>query len=970
MVSNLSAHTITWYDASDGYVTNAVVDPTDIISVPLFTDTGSGETNEGELIIAAKGGNWVNTGNIVDAFDRFHMEYTDNAGDDYDRYYEVLDVVPSQTKSEGSLITIKLIGTEYHTQMGHYTGQHFYTNPFRVGRLIGAQYTPNKGSRQPTLSRHDVVYSTSNAYGNGLPKFTTNHYEFGLSEDTYYNRWMDLVDSVGGSVETGGIGDFFELGFDTPSVNALDIAIFSSGARTIDGNDSANDASLVTIQNTTSINVSEQEGGISNPTGTVILAWGSPVHGSLPLDMSKYRAGELEFLFRPQWVTGTDYLVDSKVFNDGKHYVCLIAHTSGTFATDLGAGRWSQIDMGDEFGDSIQYSPWTDDKAALWANAGSAPDETTSTIPAWVTATVYTMGTLVSNGGSDYVATTRHTSGTFATDLSNGKWEQVDNALIGNGAGFYDSNRVINDHNFFRTWANEVVGDTDYDTVNDATSNAAYLHGNNEWPLGHRLLNFSDTQLSGNDIYGKSFENAIVERVTDSTSQTTTQWRVLYSPDSTTDRMQVEVKQEGKTYEWNNSAGEWQDISTEEFGNDGFHQYKSIYNVNGADPRPNETNSTKYPDITKNGSPFTTNIRSAVEVVYEYPNVIAAAVDSTGYKKGAWLNFAFPFPLNTFNGISEGVGDIFGGGTNEAIPTQPSFLDIQNSSFTPLGLEGFNQTDSENLGPLSSLSFMMRIAMEDALGNSLGGVLNIRCTICDRKDNLVTQDFELKFSDGLSWQSVNLPFSAFGIYRARTPKSFFLRGLSAAGFEVPLEQLDIQDVFEWRNIKDISFQIQDFYDDDGRYAPDNNFVDFSNTGFTTLGGGTIRMAIDGFHFKKVLLASSGVDTTRNLQPVFLQRPNIISYNQLKNDTISQLEIESPQHKEFNIQTSGDNLFDIRFGDSFFLLNNDLISNTDDTANPSDKKIKLVAKRIEYHITKPSAGPGGVTRTIKGVRRNV
>lgn len=971
MVSNLLTSTITWFDNSDGYVTSALVDTNDIFSLPIFTDTGSGEVNEAEMIISAKAGIHVSTGDKIEEFDRIHLEFTDLDSNSYDRFFEIIEIIPSQTKEEGSILTLKMLGTEYHTQIIPYSGQHFFTNPFRVGKLIGTQYELNNGSRQPLIDRHDELYSLANAYGNALPLFTTNHYEFGLSEDSCYNRWMDVVDSLGGTVETGGVLNFYELGFDTPAFNTIDTALFVSGARTIDGNDTSNDGGLLTIQNTDSINLSEQEGGISNPTGTVVLAWGSPIHGTLPLDLSKYRAFELEFLFRPSWSSASiEYLADSKVkFTDGKHYKATSDHTSSgsNEPTDIGA-PWALIDMSTEFGDNIQYSPWTDDKAKLWANSGSAPDLLT-TVSAWATTTGYTMGDLVSNGGSDYVALTKHTSGTFATDLTNLKWELVDHACVGNGAGFYDSNRVIDDQNFFRTWVNEIVGDLDYNGVNDTTVNTEYIHSNTEWPLGHRLLNVSNTTLSGNDENGKPFKDSIVERGPDRNQQTSTKWRVLYHPDSTTDRMQVVIKQEGATWEWNNSALEWQDMSTELEGNDCFHQYKSIYNINGSDPRPSTTDNTTYPEIT-DGSPFATNIRSAVEVAYEFPNIITAASDATGYKKWAGIDFAFPFPINFFNSISEGVGDLFGGGTNEAVPPNPSFLDIQNTTHTPTGLEGFNQTDSENLGAISSLSFMMRVTMEDALGNSLGGKLNMRCTMCDKRDNLVIQDFELKFTDGKSWSTFNLPMSAFGIYRARQPKSFFLRGLSAVGFEVPLNDLDVQNVFEWRSIKDISFQIQDFYDDDGRYSSEHNVFDFSNTGFTTLAGGTIRLAIDGFHFKKVLLASSGTDSVRAISPTFLQRPNIISYNQLKNDAKSQLEIEQFKHKEYNIQTSGDALFDLRFGDSFFLFNNDIISDTDDTANPSDQKIKLVAKRIEYHITKPSVGPGGVTRSIKGVKRFV
>ena len=40
------------------------------------------------------------------------------------------------------------------------------------------------------------------------------------------------------------------------------------------------------------------------------------------------------------WVTSTAYVVGQTVFKGGKTYVCLVAHTSGTFATDLAAGDW------------------------------------------------------------------------------------------------------------------------------------------------------------------------------------------------------------------------------------------------------------------------------------------------------------------------------------------------------------------------------------------------------------------------------------------------------------------------------------------------------------------------------------------------------------------------------------------------------------------------------------------------------
>jgi len=66
---------------------------------------------------------------------------------------------------------------------------------------------------------------------------------------------------------------------------------------------------------------------------------------------------------------------------------------------------------------------------------------------------------------------------------------------------------------------------------------------------------------------------------------------------------------------------------------------------------------------------------------------------------------------------------------------------------------------------------------------------------------------------------------------------------------------------------------------------------------------------------------------------------------------------------FNVESTGDEIFDIPFGDAFFLFNEDLV-NDDDKAG-EDNNIKLVAKRIEYSLTKPKGGKGGLRRKING-----
>lgn len=47
------------------------------------------------------------------------------------------------------------------------------------------------------------------------------------------------------------------------------------------------------------------------------------------------------------WLTATEYAVQDIVTESSRTYVCLVAHTSGTFATDLAAGKWMEIDGND-----------------------------------------------------------------------------------------------------------------------------------------------------------------------------------------------------------------------------------------------------------------------------------------------------------------------------------------------------------------------------------------------------------------------------------------------------------------------------------------------------------------------------------------------------------------------------------------------------------------------------------------------
>ena len=60
----------------------------------------------------------------------------------------------------------------------------------------------------------------------------------------------------------------------------------------------------------------------------------------LYLNGVRVTAPEATPTWQGEWVTSTSYAVDALVRNDGNVYICIVAHTSGTFSTDLAANNW------------------------------------------------------------------------------------------------------------------------------------------------------------------------------------------------------------------------------------------------------------------------------------------------------------------------------------------------------------------------------------------------------------------------------------------------------------------------------------------------------------------------------------------------------------------------------------------------------------------------------------------------------
>lgn len=967
MPSDFTSYTITWYDQTDAYSTTTDITG-DVKAGSLFTDTGTGEVNTANILIDSANGLYNTTGSTIFAeFDRIRIQCTDLGSNSYDRYFEIINILPSQDLQEGTMLTLECLGIEHHTQKIHMTKPYYFENSFLTAVSAGDLYNRSRGTEQPTLSFHNII-DEGNGFGNALPFFNANNWEFGIAEDTIYNRWMDLIEGVGAAVGTGGALTFFELNFLTTGVNAISFNLRRSG----------DNSTIIQLQNSvaSAVAVGEQEGMISNPTGTNVMAWGSNEHGTLPVGNSKYDSGLMKFIFRPEWISGTLYETDARIKVTGtgtpapKHYKALEDHTSGTFSTDLAANKWVQVDMGDEFGDTIQYSPWTDGNARLWSNAGADPAR---------------------------------------ANFTNGGW--------------FDINIVINEQDFFRSWVDAIaVSDANLTTL---AATYAYDGTSATFPRGFRVLVNNDSPSGALS----NFANMVVERMP-TNSLGGTKWAKLYNFDVANTKVQIANLDNAQLYVDTITAGpshSWTNIDASEYGNDCFHPYTTapansagidlVHDPAGGDYRPRSkiTDTTERPDIIKSGSSdFALNVDSAVKFITLAPDAItSAAVAATG-KSDPWylttigFNWRVPFPNND-SGTAQVIGGKYGGGASlgdwttstiysvgqtvhessllyiciightsgtfatdlaalkwrRLVGKEPATLDIQNMNYLSDGQDTFNalSDSSEDYGQISAVAFWLRYSIIESAGSTeLNDEHRFRAWFCDTKDNVVYQDFVVRFSN--NWEDIRLPVSGFRIYKGRKPLYGFDVPISAF---VPPKELEIINIFEWRNIKLMGVQYQSQYDEFGRFNPGAAIVNESGNSVTwsNILGATRTLEMDGFRFIKPLLATSGNVSDRNLEPNFQQWPNITVYDQLKNVAKSHLEIERFKHKEFTVESSGDEIFDILFGDAFFLKNSDIVN--DDDKDGEDNNIKLVAKRIEYSITKSTGGRGGIRRSIQGSR---
>ncbi len=104
--------------------------------------------------------------------------------------------------------------------------------------------------------------------------------------------------------------------------------------------------------------------------------------------MADFNLGRMKFVWQGEWATATQYVKDDVIRNGANTYVCVVAHTAGTFNTDLSGNKWELMIPGNSGspltteGDLYYFDGATDSRLPV-GSPGQALIVSDAGVPSW-----------------------------------------------------------------------------------------------------------------------------------------------------------------------------------------------------------------------------------------------------------------------------------------------------------------------------------------------------------------------------------------------------------------------------------------------------------------------------------------------------------------------------------------------------------------------------------------------------------
>lgn len=876
----------------------------------------------GQFMTDSRGGSTP----ILKQYDLIRLTYADDDGSVQQHIFEIINDLAQFNKSGSHLLPLTLEGRERNFALIPFSG---FFDPaighLEMSKAILSVYGFSKNSTtQPTLL--DTI--------NELPAFNPNFWDFQYI-DNCLDALKEVVRVANLSVAAGGAGDRFGISYEDVfgDITIMRINIVSQGSIN-------SGAPFITITGDPLFNPIQEINKVKQPfTGSVTIARGRPGSGGTPRQGDIYRS-KLEFYeSTPAYNNSTPYKLGAFVsfgsqLTDpeipiGQVYQADV-NTTGNLPTD--ALFWSPVSAAVFIGPTLQYSPFTIDKATLYRNECVNPEASfasdVESSPKMLDCNIVINDVETQR---DLVYFRSNTD--LVGSLSAGQLK-----YLFEGTDYYNGFRILVDVSNFGT------GTGAFSPTLDAFSTGA---GND--PNGLPYANNSATFLDGNWFVIKEHQDfdQILSRF-----DGLYEWNVNFVAKSRFPASDLSNTNRRRRQAGGGTPDRWKALGEQFLANDCLHSPSSITNIDG------------LVNPINNGTGFYSD-DSAVRIIYEYgtisetpdertlldqiAGIIPAAVGFLGafainavqvlydlfltpqYRNaGWWITFTAPWPFNTSNGITEEVGELYGGQTLLELNNHPYF-DTYNQRVAYSGKAGFNEVDSEDLMEITGVTFLYRLDIQ-VNGSTIPFTGDIPCSYWALDDN------------GTLWKSKKVyPFLNdvyrftfdFGdftpVYRARSPFA-----ISNIVTNILLPTLEIRERLFPARIKMQGFMLELAYDEHGRYLPNllENVIKPTVASLFTGGAGVNVKFIgdyDSFQWVKTPIAiengtSLGITTDRTIFPEIKDYPNITNLEQLTRAAIADFSVEFFQYEEWEITQS--DKADLTLLETVFLREEDMIIDND------------------------------------------
>ena len=909
-----------------------------------------------KITLNAKNGRFQTIVPIIKKWDRLYVELTDRNGKNIKDVFHVKRI--KRIQRNGIVTHLKLICPHQTSNLWKRTisfpGERISGNTAlaETVKILNA----NRGAKDP-LVEIPATFDNATKTGNMLDSNTANDYIFESSRaETAINEIKEVEQQP---IEGGGSFEAVYIRFKSKynhvtgtDLDVVQLQAFPQGFKENAGN-FTNVPSVTlkqtTIQSLERPNVQSLDSDEDPEEGTNLIGIGEKTSGSYPVEFMKWVGAKDVFDSARQWADGQKYKRGHLVIDVGITYECLADHTAHSGNRPL-SGFWT----GRIFA-----------KPILWVNSLSYPSSTlvrhndiaykclqTHTASAvneppnedfWVR--INFVPTI------DYSPLTKDKAQFWVNALGGAKHAATNNAKT----AMIDKNVIIPDKLHPRTYVRYVN--------TDPASIPSELKVDGNIPDGFRMLVIDPATgnetgagaFAGNDRNGLPFAGNIADYF-DEDNDGVGQW-VVFKGSQTNQDQEIYDWYEGDSWTKNPCTGFASYVDPDgvcQIGSRGTQWKKGSYGLSELpligkigiwfDGKQFEcVHSVKWDStnsrIDMGNEKIIDDDDSATSAVF----IKSAPLDVTRvFPYGVGLNI-FPLWPPTSNTVP------FGGTVSAGEKIKLPVFDFNNMYKTHEGKQEWFGPQVEDYYPIQGYAFTQQFTSTHLIFGTFDtdGDYKFEIWLADRRDQVMVIPYTHKRNEGI------LPG---GDSLTKMEPYVGVPGVSA--FFAAKEPENIS-TFNPRKWIIGGIFTKDSFDSQGRYTGVRSRFN---------GMSELKLSVDQYRMTKPVVATnideSNAKPDRNIEPLPVKQPSIISYSRLKNLVLGLEKLTAHERREFKVTTRG--RLDVDFGDPVYYTNSKAIEETTDTfANT----VKTVADKIIITLSKPKGkGPGGMSRVVHLITR--